>query len=178
MASFLWRRTCTSWALSLHNSSRCCCRFACAWAAEQERTILQTGVGLQDSQLADARRVGVARPDRIRLFRVVQIPSPTHPDLAAAASATGLISSLTTGLTVQYGIFIQADCWRERPFIANETLYQLSYTPSKCCSPSLTDQLRTKTIELDLDSASEKTRSTRECTRFTPSYRSSNQARP
>src|SRR5207249_7593705 len=77
---------------------------ACAWAAEQERTILQTGVGLQDSQLADARRVGVARPDRIRLFRVVQIPSPTHPDLAAAASATGLISSLTTGLTVQYGI--------------------------------------------------------------------------
>ncbi len=56
---------------------------------------------------------------------------------------------------------------RERNFpvlIANETLYQLSYTPSKCCSPSLLISCERKTIELDLDSASEKTRSARECT--------------
>jgi hypothetical protein len=48
--------------------------------------------------------------------------------------------------------------------IANETLYQLSYTPSKSFPPSFTDQLRAKTIELEPDSASEKTRSARECT--------------
>jgi len=63
---------------------------ACVWAAEQERVILRSGVALTASQLADARRVGVAEPDRIRLFRVMQIPSPTHPALAAAATATGL----------------------------------------------------------------------------------------
>jgi hypothetical protein len=44
------------------------------------------------------------------------------------------------------------------------SVYQLSYTPSKSFPPSFTDQLRTKTIELEPDSASEKIRSARECT--------------
>ena len=47
------------------------------WAAEQERVILQSGIALTDSQLADARRVGVAQPERVRLLRVAQIPIPT-----------------------------------------------------------------------------------------------------
>ena len=101
--------------------------FACVWAAEQERVILQAGAALTDSQLADARRVGVAQPDRIRLSRVVQIPSPTHPGLAAAARATGLISPFTTGLTVRYGIFIRADCWGERPLIVHECVHTMQY---------------------------------------------------
>jgi len=48
--------------------------------------------------------------------------------------------------------------------IANETLYQLSYTPLKIFPVKFYDQLRTKTIELEPDSASEKTRSARQCT--------------
>ena len=100
---------------------------ACVWAAEQERVILQSGIALTDSQLADARRVGVAQPDRIRLFRVVQIPSPTHPDLAAAARATGPISPLTTGLTLRYGILIRTDCWGERPLIVHECVHTMQY---------------------------------------------------
>ena len=41
---------------------------ACAWAAEQERTVLQSGIGLTESQLADARQIGVVQPERVRLF--------------------------------------------------------------------------------------------------------------
>jgi hypothetical protein len=100
---------------------------ACAWAAEQERVILQSGVALTDSQRTDARRIGVAQPDRIRLLRVVQIPSPTQPALAAAASATGLISSVTTGLTLRYGIFIRADCWGQRRLIVHEFVHTMQY---------------------------------------------------
>src|SRR4029077_6577713 len=37
---------------------------ACAWAVGQERAIVQSGVALSESQLADARRVGVAQPER------------------------------------------------------------------------------------------------------------------
>ena|ERR1035441_6365270 len=97
------------------------------WAAEQERTILQTGVALTESQLADARRVGVVQPERVRLLRVAPIPAPTHPALAAAAAATGLISSDTAGLTIRYGIFIRADCWGQRHLVVHELVHTSQY---------------------------------------------------
>ena len=98
-----------------------------AWAAEQERTILQTGVALTESLLADARRVGVVQPERVRLLRVTQITTPTHPALAAAAAATGLISPATAGLTIRYGIFIRADCWGQRHLVVHELVHTSQY---------------------------------------------------
>jgi hypothetical protein len=100
---------------------------ACAWAVGQERAILQSGVALSESQLADARRIGVAQPERVRLLRVAQIPVPTAPALAAAARATNLINPLTRGLTVRYGIFIRADCWNQRPLVVHELIHTLQY---------------------------------------------------
>ncbi len=100
---------------------------AAEWAAEKEDTILQSGVPLNDSQLADARRLGVENPGRVRLLRVSQIPMPSHPTLAAAASATNLISPLTAGLTVRYGIFIRNDCWPNRLLVAHELVHTLQY---------------------------------------------------
>jgi hypothetical protein len=100
---------------------------ACAWAVGQERIIIQSGVALSESQLADARRVGVAQPERVRLLRVAQIPIPTAPALAAAARATNLISPLTHGLTLRYGIFIRADCWTQRPLVVHELVHTSQY---------------------------------------------------
>jgi hypothetical protein len=100
---------------------------ACAWAAEQERTILQSGIALTESQLSDARRVGVAQPQRVRLLRVAQIPTPAHPALAAAANATNLISPLTGGLTLRYGIFVRGDYWGQRPLIVHELVHTSQY---------------------------------------------------
>jgi hypothetical protein len=100
---------------------------ACAWAVEQERAILRSGTALTDSQLEDARRIGVAEPERIRLLRVAGIPAPAHPVLAAAASATGLISPLTAGLTVRYGVFIRADCWGQRSLVVHECVHTMQY---------------------------------------------------
>jgi hypothetical protein len=100
---------------------------ACAWAAEQERTILGSGVTLTESQLADARRVGITHPERVRLLSVVQIPLPAHPALAAAARATNLISPSTQGLTLRYGIFVRADSWEQRPLIVHELVHTSQY---------------------------------------------------
>jgi len=100
---------------------------ACAWAEEQERAILESGVPLTDSQKADATRVGVAQPDRVRLLRVAQIPTPTHPALAAAAKATGLISPRTGGLTLRYGIFVRGDFWGKRPLLVHEFVHTMQY---------------------------------------------------
>ena len=100
---------------------------ACAWAAEQESAILQSGVTLTESLLADAGRVGVTQPERVRLLRVAQIPLPPHPGLAAAAIATGLISASTGGVTFRYGIFIRADCWGQRPLVVHELVHTAQY---------------------------------------------------
>lgn len=100
---------------------------ACAWAVGQERAILRSGVALSESQLADAREVGVAKPERVRLLRVAQIPVPTAPALAAAARATNLINPLTHGLTFRYGIFIRSDCWNQRPLLIHELVHTAQY---------------------------------------------------
>ncbi|MEW5894461.1 MAG: hypothetical protein AB1650_01700 [Candidatus Omnitrophota bacterium] len=100
---------------------------ACAWAEEQERMILDSGMALNEFQMEDARRIGVVNPEHIRLMRVSCIPSPTHPLLASAAAATGLVSAKTAGLTVRYGIFIRSDCWGNRSLVAHECAHTMQY---------------------------------------------------
>ena len=75
----------------------------CGWAVGQERAIVQSGVALSESQLADARRVGVVQPERVRLLRVAQIPVPIAPALAASARATNLINPLFFASCVRMG---------------------------------------------------------------------------
>jgi hypothetical protein len=100
----------------------------CGWAVGQERAIVQSGVALSESQLADARRAGVAQPERVRLLRVAQIPVPTARALAAAARATNLINPLTHGLTsVMAFLFGQIVGINARSFyISLSTLYSMS----------------------------------------------------
>ncbi len=100
---------------------------ACARAAEQEEIILKSGVALTKGQIADAKRVGVARPERVRLLRVPEVPTPSHPVLAQAAEAAGLISPSTIGLTLRYGIFIHGDHWGERCLVVHELAHTMQY---------------------------------------------------
>ena len=98
-----------------------------AWAAEKERIILQSGVALTEAQLADARQVGVVHPERVRLLRVAQIPTPTLSALAAAAAMTRLISPDTRGMTLRYGIFIRDDSWKDRELVVHELVHTHQY---------------------------------------------------
>ena len=100
---------------------------ACAWAEEQESVILREGVPLTIGQLADARRIGIAHADRVRLHVVEEIPVPMHPELRMAAEMTGLISPMTIGLTLRYGIFIRSDCWGEHRLVVHELVHTLQY---------------------------------------------------
>jgi len=100
---------------------------ACAWAEAQEGLILRIGVPLTPSQTADAVKIGVAHPERVRLLSVSGVPIPDHAILRAAAEATQLISPLTGGLTLRYGIFIRADCWGNRQLVFHELVHTLQY---------------------------------------------------
>ena len=96
---------------------------ACAWAQEEECMILREGVPLTPSQAADALKIGVLAPERVRLLRVTSIPIPEHPALRSAAEGMQLISPQTAGLNLGYGIFIRADCWSDRKLVFHELVH-------------------------------------------------------
>ena len=79
---------------------------AIAWAETVAADVAARGVGLSASALADARAVGVQRPENVRVLMVVQLPLPTDPELQAAAVQTGLLGPTMIGLTLGYAILI------------------------------------------------------------------------
>ena len=104
-----------------------CLPLAVRWASQQEQKILRTGVGLDESQVTDARLMGVARPEKVRLLKVDQVPLPANRLLRWAAKRTKLISSDTAGMALRYGIFIRSDCWQMRRLIAHECVHTAQY---------------------------------------------------
>jgi len=101
--------------------------FAVEWAAEQQERILRDGVPLSIRELADALRVGVKDPERVRLLQVEIIPAPTHPMLQAAYQSGKLAPTAPRGLTLHYGIFVRSDYWRDRRLIVHELVHTAQY---------------------------------------------------
>ncbi|PYJ24870.1 MAG: hypothetical protein DME91_06845 [Verrucomicrobia bacterium] len=100
---------------------------AVEWAAKLEQRILREGVPLSEKEIVDATVAGVQQPRRVRLLQVGVIPAPIHPQLKAAAEAIDFLTPATRGLTLQYGIFIRLDCWRDRALIAHELVHTAQY---------------------------------------------------
>lgn len=100
---------------------------AVEWATEQERRLLREGVPLSETEIADARTIGVREPKRVRLLQLDSVPTPRDSILKAAANAIHFLSPATRGLTLQYGIFIRSDCWRERSLVVHELVHTAQY---------------------------------------------------
>ncbi len=100
---------------------------AAEWAEEEEQRVLHEGMPLSEEEITDAKAIGVRRSERIRLLRVEAVPMPTDPQLRAAAETIHFLSPETRGLTLQYGILLRWDCWRERPLIAHELVHSAQY---------------------------------------------------
>lgn len=97
------------------------------WASEEEQRILRDGVSLTEAEIADARKLGVRQPERVRLLRVDTVPSPAHPALIGAQTALRFLCPATRGLTLRYGIFIRSDCWGDRSLVAHELVHTSQY---------------------------------------------------
>lgn len=100
---------------------------AAEWAAKQEEMILREGVPLSEQEIADAKALGVREPQRVRLLQVDAIPAPGHPMLKATYNAINCFTATPRGLTLQYGIFVRSDCWRDRFLIAHELAHTAQY---------------------------------------------------
>jgi hypothetical protein len=100
---------------------------AASWAEALERRILREGVPLTAEEAADARALGVREPERVRLLCLASVPTPDDVTLRAAAAAVQFLTPTTRGLALRYGIFIRADCWRERFLVAHELAHTEQY---------------------------------------------------
>ncbi len=80
---------------------------AIAWVESQQAQIARVGQVLSIHGQALARRVGVMRPELIRVAEVSSLPLPDDSDLRAAATETGLMSDQTIGMTFGYGVYIR-----------------------------------------------------------------------
>lgn len=100
---------------------------AANWVQRQEKRMLRIGVPLSEQELADARAIGVADADRVRLLQLDRVPLPTDPMLRASAAAIQFLTPATRGLALRYGIFVRSDCWRDRALIAHEMAHVMQY---------------------------------------------------
>src|SRR5687767_8757555 len=93
------------------------------WAKQQEAYILQHGAPLAAHQLADAGRVGVQYPDRVRVLVVDRIPLPDDEELAEAARRAQIITDASRGVAIGYGIIIRADSWQNRELLLHQLVH-------------------------------------------------------
>ena len=100
---------------------------ACAWAARAERKALDRGVPLSAAQLADAVRVGVAHPERVRLHVVERMPWPAPRAITGFLERSGVVPSRIGGLTLRYAIFLRKDCPDDRRLLAHELAHTAQY---------------------------------------------------
>lgn len=113
---------------------------AALWIARWERKILACGIALDESQLVDARAVGVRFPERVRLLRVERVPFPQWA--GRLATIAGAEPAQTAGLTARYGIFIRADHWRNRALLLHELAHTAQYERLQGIRPFLTQYVR------------------------------------
>jgi hypothetical protein len=97
------------------------------WIDAQERLILAGGTALDERGIADARRIGVTYPERVRLLKVIRVPLPVGTMIASLGKWVGAPSGQTAGLTARYGIYIRADVWGNRHLIAHELAHTAQY---------------------------------------------------
>ena len=100
---------------------------AASWATAQSARILAEGAPLTAEASALAQRVGVRRPDAVRVLHVPVIPSPEHAELAAVCHALGFLGADTAGLTLGAGLFIREDLAGQRLLLAHELRHAAQY---------------------------------------------------
>ena len=100
---------------------------ACAWIARLERRILAEGLPLDAAQLADARALGVARPERVRVLCLPTVPLPENRLVRALGLRAGLLSAQTLGMAAQRGIFLRKPHGQSRHVLAHELVHVRQY---------------------------------------------------
>ena len=98
-----------------------------AWAKRHERNILRHGSRLSTQQLADALRVGVQEPERVRVLFVETVPPHLPRFLRTIAARCGLGPETTAGMALGHGIFVRVDQSGRRDLLIHELVHTAQY---------------------------------------------------
>ncbi|MDQ6859891.1 MAG: DUF4157 domain-containing protein [Verrucomicrobiota bacterium] len=100
---------------------------ACAWVRAEERAILCHGDSLGEAQSADARRIGIAEPERIRICEVETIPPRLNPVLRFLGAKFGMTFAGTIGMALGHGIYLQREYAASRSLLLHELAHVAQY---------------------------------------------------
>jgi hypothetical protein len=93
------------------------------WAKAQEAYVIQHGVPLTETQLADARQAGVSAPHEVRVLVVNRIQMPEDKELADASRSAQIITEASRGVAIGYAIIIRADSWQNRELLLHQLVH-------------------------------------------------------
>lgn len=113
---------------------------AVAWATENERAIRTQGVGLVAHGITMAQRVGIQRPDLVRVQIVPKMPLPPVTT-ALRQFADNLGFQNMAGLTLGYGIYI-VDGRLDNVLLCHELRHVQQYEKKGGINPFLEEYLR------------------------------------
>lgn len=119
------------------------------WARSQENLILRFGSVLSSRQVADAKRVGVQAPARVRVLVVDRIPLPDDAELAEAASHAQIITEASRAVAIGHGIMIRADCWQDRELLLHQLVHVAQCERSGGLEAFVAEYLRDRTNSPD-----------------------------
>lgn len=112
------------------------------WAEKLEKNVLETGVPLNETQLADARHAGVAQPEKIRVLLVEDLPLPDHEEILFIARQVGFFQTRSAGLTLGYGIHLTLPFRDDRYMLVHECVHVGQYEKFQGIRPFLDEYLR------------------------------------
>ncbi|MAE62543.1 MAG: hypothetical protein CMJ49_14445 [Planctomycetaceae bacterium] len=97
------------------------------YAEAHERTILAAGGPLSAGELADARRVGVQHPERVRVLVTDVIPYPEDAELRSVMKRYGLPPEMLRGKTLGYGIYLATPAAKSWRLLRHELVHVAQY---------------------------------------------------
>ena len=100
---------------------------AIKWARDGEKFTMQHGRELDHVEESDALLAGVQFSKKIKICFVPYIPRPVDGMLGYANQTVGLVTDLTGGLTLNYGIFIRQDCAGNGALLFHEFVHITQY---------------------------------------------------
>ena len=97
-----------------------------SWITGLDKQANESGRTLNQLEYNLARKVGVNRPEDVRILSVPQIPKPDHPRVRDLEKV-GLRTPDTGGLTAVHGVIVRSACVNDLRLLAHEFVHVEQY---------------------------------------------------